>query len=488
MRKFAPVRLLESIALLSLLGLVAGREVIDCNAVLDFDIWWHLRTGKWIVESHAVPRTGLFSRTMSDTPWLAYSWGFEVLIERVEHWFGLVGLTLFCALLVLMVVYVLFWMLHRVSRNFWTAFVLTAIGTWAIYHNTAPRPVLFSMAFFCVVLAQVFEANRSSSVKPLYWTPLVFFLWANLHIQFVYGLFVIGLFAVVTTLQQLAKSRGLTLPYIQPRQQILPILPLFGIVTACFVATLIGPYSFRLYRVIFEYATSSASYQWITELQALSFRNSAHYAQLLITAAAFFALGRSRSGVDAFKFLLLTIITLVAYRTTRDSWFVCIPALAIVAEALASEQTEPRASLVQRLCEIVAAVVIVITLGRVYGVTDATLRAKMMQRFPVRSVEFIQKAKLPGPIYNTLNFGGYLIWNLPEYPVSIDGRNDLYGDQIDTRYWEALRGRSGATDPDIATANTLLIDRNYPLVDLIAADQRFRLVFMDPLSAVFIRR
>lgn len=483
--KFRPA---EFAALLTLLGLVAHREIMDCNAVLDFDIWWHLRVGRWISENLSVPHTGLFSRTAADRPWVAYSWGFEVLVSQVERWFGLVGLTIFCAVLVLLVVFALYWLLRRVSGDFWTAWALTAVGTWAIYHNTAPRPVLFSIAFFCIVLGLILETNLTSSARPLYWLPPIFLLWANLHIQFIYGLFLLTLFVLVVALQQLAQSRGISHPFFRYREAAIPLKSLLGILAASFVATLIGPYSFRLYQVIAEYAGSTASYEWISELQALSFRNSAHYAQLLITVAAFLALGRSRKGVDPFKLALLTIATVVAYRTTRDSWFICIPALAVIAEELAPEKPESESHL-QTGLGLVAAVAVVLLLAWSYEISDQTLKAKMKGKFPVDSVEFIRAAKLPGPIYNTLNFGGYLIWSLPDHPVSIDGRNDLYGDTVDARYWNTLRGRpEWVADPDINNANTLLVDRAYPLVDFVASDPRFQRVFMDARSVVFVRR
>jgi hypothetical protein len=35
-----------------------------------------------------------------------------------------------------------------------------------------------------------------------------------------------------------------------------------------------------------------------------------------------------------------------------------------------------------------------------------------------------------GNIFNTYNWGGYLIWKYPEQKVFIDGRTDLFGDEI----------------------------------------------------------
>lgn len=56
------------------------------------DIWWHLKVGDWIFENCAVPHNGIFSLTARNRPWVAHSWGYEVILSRVYHWFGLMGL------------------------------------------------------------------------------------------------------------------------------------------------------------------------------------------------------------------------------------------------------------------------------------------------------------------------------------------------------------------------------------------------------------
>ncbi len=35
-----------------------------------------------------------------------------------------------------------------------------------------------------------------------------------------------------------------------------------------------------------------------------------------------------------------------------------------------------------------------------------------------------------GPVYNHLNWGGYLIWRWPHLPVAIDGRTNLHGEEL----------------------------------------------------------
>src|SRR5215831_7814406 len=158
-------------------------------SVIDFDLWWHLKVGDWIVEHSSVPHTGILSRTAADHPWVAYSWGYEVLLSRAYTWFRLIGVGVFGTLLTVGVSFFVYWMLRRVSGRFWLSVLLALIVVAAFLFNGMPRPVFFSQMLYCATLALLLEAQRNADIRVLYWLPPLMLLWANLHIQFIYGLF-----------------------------------------------------------------------------------------------------------------------------------------------------------------------------------------------------------------------------------------------------------------------------------------------------------
>src|SRR5271166_395655 len=202
-----PLLRLRWLQLLMLAGLLTTVGIIAFNlkfSVLDLDIWWHIKVGDWMVHHLAVPHAGLFTWTAADRPWVAYSWGYEVLLSRAYAWLGLVGIGVYGTLLTLGVAYSVYWSLRRLSGQFWLACVLAVVACSAFLFNLMPRPVFFSMMLFCVTLGLVLEANRTGRVQLLYWLPLIFLLWANLHIQFIYGLFVVGVLLAVNVAQLMA--------------------------------------------------------------------------------------------------------------------------------------------------------------------------------------------------------------------------------------------------------------------------------------------
>jgi hypothetical protein len=455
-------------------------------SVLDLDVWWHLSVGNWIVQHRASPHSGIFSRTAADRPWMAYSWGYEVLLSRAYQWFGFIGMAAFGVALTIAVAVAVFWMLRRLSGRFWAAWALSIPLYCAFLFNIMPRPVFFSMVLFATTLTLILEAQRSNRVQHLYWLPLIFLLWANLHIQFVYGLFTLALFAGINLLQRLVMSLGT-----HPRALLAPTLPLarvLAVVACCGLATCIGPYSFHLYQAVLHISTSKITYTMITELQALSFAGLSHFLELLLAAGAYFALGWQKK-VDPFKLALLVAASIFAFRTTRDAWFLCITAAAVIADFPAPEHERDEPLRLPEHAGVGLAIVVLLLL--VAHNTDFNPRGldrAISSQFPVDAANFLRRHPVGGPLYNSFDWGGFLIFYMPQYPVAIDGRTELYGDALVAQL-SAVEGAdpSYATDPYIDQAGVVILKKSAPLARLLPTDRRFRIIYRDDLAVVLAR-
>jgi hypothetical protein len=226
----------------------------------------------------------------------------------------------------------------------------------------------------------------------------------------------------------------------------------------------------------------------IQELSAADFRLITHYVLLLLAAAAFFALGGQRK-LDVFKLSLLTLASVVAFRTQRDAWFVSICAVAFIAD---SGPKEDRVTPVLKLPELTAVVAVVAlfvflaaaNLGFNYRDLDRTIS----HEYPVNAVNFLRSNPVPGPLYNDLGWGGFLIWCMPQYPVVVDGRNDLYGDELDALTYNSTIGSSYTSDPYLNESGVVLLPKKLPLANLLTIDSRFRLIYQDQVAVVFVRQ
>jgi hypothetical protein len=470
------------VALYAIPIVVTLRPVAD--PVMDPDIWWHLRVGQWVVEHHTVPVTDPFSRYGLDRPWVAYSWLYEVLVFRLYSLLGLAGIVAYRAALALAIVAALHHLIRKREPRFLVATGITALAALAVAPLCNERPWLFTILFTTLTLDVLLDirAGRGSALACL--LPLVFVLWANLHIQFVYGLLLLGLGCAAPLLDSLlARRRGDLGGPTFSRE----ILLLTGL---CALGTLINPYTVRLYRVVLEYASQPGPFQCVNELKALEFREPCDWVMLILGACALFALGR-RTRLSSFELLLLLGAGALAFRARRDLWFLVLAAVAI----LATQNTRPIAPTARfvltprrRLGVVLALVGLIALVAWRRDLSAENMQRKVAGVFPVEATAAIAERGYEGPLFNDFNWGGFLIWSLPNLPVVLDGRTNLHGDERIFRIgntWAA--GPSWRDDPDLAASNVILADASSPLASVLVLDDRFQLVYEDALARVFIR-
>lgn len=480
---FRPVRL---IALTILFVGVGAACFVTKLSVLDLDLWWHLAAGDWIVQHHAVPHTGILSRTAADRPWMAYSWAYEVLLSRSYAWLGFVGIGLFGTAMTIAVAAALFWMIRRLSGRFWIAWILSIAVYFAFLFNIMPRPVFVSMLLFAILVTLLLEANRTGGIQLLYWLPLIFVVWANVHVQFIYGLFAVALFAGVNLLQWIIDRLRLRVDSLAPPT--LQVHKIFLVFTACVIATCIGPYTFHVYSVVFGYASSKVIFSMLGEMLALSFGGPSHFVELLLAAASFFAIGWQKE-IDPFKFVLMVAASILGFRMTRDAWFLCISAAAIIADCTRSADENDAPLRIREFAGVAVAVVLLLVLvARNTDFDSRGLDRAISEQFPVDAVDFVRQHPVGGPLYNSFDWGGFLIFYMPDFPVAIDGRTDLYGDALDAQFY-AVEGAdpSYASDPYLNESGVVILKNKVPLAKLLPTDRRFRVVYHDDLATVFAR-
>lgn len=484
--RLSELRILRLFALAALVTGVGTECFYKKIVAIDPDIWWHLSVGDWIVHNHAFPHNGIFSRTAANHPWLAYSWGYEVLLSRAYAWFSFIGIGLFGTALTIAVALALFLMLYRISRRFWLAWALSLVADTAFLFNIAPRPLFFTIILFSITLTLLFDAQRSGEIRGLYWLPLIFLIWANIHIQFVYGLAVVGLFAGINLLQHLAIRFR-----VYPSFLLAPTLPVaqpFAVLACSAVAACVGPYSYHLYQHVLVISQSKIMYRMIIELQALSFEYFNQYLELQLAVGAYFALGWQKK-IDPFKLALLIFVCVFAFRTWRDAWFLCVTSAALIADFPSAPENRQAQIRLSGWASVGVASILLLTLAaRNTDFNTIGLDRVITSEYPVDAANFLRRNPVGGPIYNSFDWGGFLIFYMPEYPVSIDGRTDLYGDAMDEQYYSTQEAEPSYTkDPTLNEAGFIILKRKFPIASMLLTDRRFRVIYRDDLAVVFAR-
>ena len=478
--------------LLTLLFLAAAvYEAIHVSAFLSTDVWWHLRTGLWILQYHAIPHTGLFSQ-YSDLPWIASSWGYDVLLAAAYKLFGLRALPILLMGLKVALAAVTF-LLARLGRaKVWTAVFLSAVAQYVI-PSPLPVPAAFSILFLGVELVALVQSRRSGQLRSLFWLPLLFVIWANLHIQFVIGLLLFGVFLIALFVEHALRVAGVT--FLSDRILPLPLTKVGAIAGISLLCTFVNPYTIHLFPDFVRELYSGVSFQYGVEMRAMSFRRPQEFVLMLLVMAAFFALGRRRS-LEVFEQMALLAGTVLAFRIQRDAWIAVLPAIAVLADGIHWERvgSDAWSSISRRQKALAAALTTAIFIAAALRLPDrASLMNKISKNFPVKACDFITKNHLPQPLFHTYSWGGFLTWYLPEYPVAVDSRVDLYGDEVLTSYFQVITGKERLdTNTSLTSARTLLLERHSgmaeALIRLPMLSSQYRKLYSDDLAVVFVKQ
>jgi hypothetical protein len=110
---FPPNRWVQLGALIALLTGIGIHSMRVKYRATDYDTWWHLKVGDWIVQNSALPHTGILSRTAADRPWVAYSWATKFCFRERMHGSGCWASEFFGTLLTVAVAFSTYWMLRR---------------------------------------------------------------------------------------------------------------------------------------------------------------------------------------------------------------------------------------------------------------------------------------------------------------------------------------------------------------------------------------
>jgi hypothetical protein len=471
----------EQVAQTMVLAVLFAVPALMCAhaaTVNDPDIWWHLRTGELILAQHAAPRVDPYSGALAGTPWLAYSWLYELLAVKLFHWLGVTGIVTYTSGMVLAITVALFHLVRRLQRDLTLAALLTFAACYSMGRLYSPRPWLFTVLFFILELDILMQARRTGRVRELLWLPTIFALWANIHIQFIDGLLVLGLAWVEA---EAARWWSAAETRVRPAWM---GLALAGSV----LATLLNPFGWRIYGAAYDLATQGGALNKVSELQAIPFRNLSDFFILLLALGSAAALAWQRR-FPLFETALLGLAAVLSFRSQRDIWVIATVAVVILASAIAgSEQAAFRLPRLATVLAILAAGVAVWGGFRIMQVNATHLETQLAKSMPVQAVEVVRAKGYAGPLYNDYNWGGYLIWAL-RMPVSIDGRAAFYGDQRIDRSMATWNAEPDwASDAQLTSAGVVIGPVKAPLIQVLRMDPRFQLAYEDKVAAVFVAR
>jgi tetratricopeptide (TPR) repeat protein len=515
---FSPEKAYPVVRSIFILLVLLSALCAGLHTVADYDMGWHLATGRYVVQHHQIPRTDVLSFTSAGKPW-AYPPFAGVLFYLTYSAFGYAGLSWFCALACLGVV------AYMVRRGDIGSAVLAMLAVQSIATRTTPRADLFTTVFFAFFLGELWAYHRGRRSRP-WLLPVLMLFWVNLHPGFIAGLGAIGAYLLV---------EGSDLVFAERHQAaLLRLRRVWPKLAACGTATLMNPWGPKIYVASLSLSGLAARAQ--VELNANSFIDE--YQGVPISRSLLYQLIDVRHMDNGFTWLLLVAVILVglflwkrqlgaaaialvalyfglAHTRYMGLFAITIATLGgpLLSELFVSSSTaETRKSSrsLVRVPDAMATLVTIVFCGvallhiadfvssRTYIVftPDWRFGAGESSWFPDRAADFIRREQLPGNIFEEYVLGGYVAWALgPQYPDLIDGRGlspdleveqlKLYAEGPDSQLWQP--------EADRWNLNVLLVEasgfRGLNKMDLLAFCQSaaWRPVYMDDVSLVFLR-
>ncbi len=455
---------------------------------VDTDTWWHLRSGEYILQNGFI-YTDPFSFSFADQPWIDHSWGAQVLLSVIWRVGGMYGLAFFVAgMATLGMIFI-----YRMSagNTYLRAFaIVLGAATAAVFWS--PRPQMFSFALSALLLLLLHLYKREKTDR-LWMIPILMAVWGNIHAGFSIGFIFLGGTIAGEIFNNLFRPTGdHTIGWRGIRKLI--VITLISL-----AALVINPYGINMLLVPFQTVGIGALQNFIQEWNSPNFHERQTWPFVFLIIAVLGAVGGSKRRLDWTDFMLVSgtmFMGLMAGRNIAVFAVVATPVLtyhlaSIMAERGWLQTTIKRAT--PQMARINILLLLMIGLAcfvKVVASMDAEMVDTVMaDTLPVGAVDYMQTHDLPPNMFNSYNWGGYLIHALPDFPVFVDGRTDLYGDSFLTNdYLSTALGNDGWRETLTQYGiNTVVVETPSGLALRLRDEAGWTVLYEDPKAIVIVR-
>ncbi|HSZ21186.1 MAG TPA: hypothetical protein VK770_15435 [Candidatus Acidoferrum sp.] len=451
---------------------------------VDPDVWWHIKQGEYILATRHLPTQDIYSLTLSGKPWFAYEWLGDVLLATMYRLGGMRGLDVLLMVLGSAILIGLYTLAAIRSGNSKAAFVATAavFVLATVSFNLRPQMLGYLFLVLTFIILERFRMGKRQEVWAL---PILMLVWVNAHGSWIIGLGVIGVYLAGSLLEFHTGDIEAHRCSYSDRLRLSVVLAL------CAGATVITPYGTKLAKYPFDVAFSlPLGVANVIEWQPMPFNLMAGkvFLVLLLGFTVLQIAYRFTWRLEEFGLFLFAAAVACMHRRFLLIFvpvFVQMLATILARWVLRYDRDKDR--------RVLNAIGMAIILGIAvrYFPSQAELLSNVGKTYPVAAVEYLNHYPVPGPMYNTYGFGGYLILTRgPEHKVFMDGRSELY----ERAGFLADYYKISDISPDALFVlqkygiQSCLLNHDEALATLLAALPDWRKVYEDPTSVLFVRR
>lgn len=379
----------------------------------DHDFGWHLKYGEYLFTHGRLLRENIYSYTFPNYQWANSYWISEGIIYFFTFVFGSIYGPIALSLVLsavgsFFIVYLLSKQIKQVPVKIISFFLLI------LFFSMSPitvRPMFFSFMFLMSLVYVLLY--RKDLIKYL---PLMFLLWANMHADFVLGLFIFGFFVFF----KLVDVRDKKIKY---------DASLVYLILAA-LAVLVNPYFTHLHRALLK-EMRPFQFGYIDEWKPLTYHTPHVQAYYAFAIALIFCVRKYRKRYDLWYLSAATFFAVITLFSAYFLRVVYIIGIFLIAYCLDEIWPDIHQKIkyfsTRRLRGISLSVGIAVSIAFViafiykfHAAKDISLWSE--EYYPYDAIVYIKENNLEGNLFNEYDWGGYIIWQLPEKKTFIDGR------------------------------------------------------------------
>ena len=429
--------------------LLASILLKNSFSYLDPDLGWHLRVGSEIIENKAVPEIENYLYLISGKSWVDHEWLLNVISYLFFNYSTYIGLSLFFALTAI----VIFVLLFRYTRKYFLkhkanilVFALLLLGVMASAPSLGVRLQEYTLLNLLLLIILLHRVSKTNNFKYLYWLPLLFLLWANIH-----GGYLIG-FAVILTwvayrligpyISQWKVFKKFSFDKKVSRENLVTIIFIF-LLTA--VATLFTPYGLKLYTFLGGNYSDTFYFthimEWLPAWYYPIIIYQLFYAALA-TAMLVLMLVPQKGYSQQFKisiwhYGLSWFFFILAMKSRRHFPLFVVVSFPMLAQFIniyftagsTSFKRFLKTNIFVKIYVILAIILsILITNLQTNYTVNPFVNSKFCESYPCAASQFMKSdvKYLGSRIFNAYDWGGYLDYKWREKQLFIDGRLPIY--------------------------------------------------------------
>ncbi|MCA3560845.1 MAG: hypothetical protein IOC82_07425 [Aestuariivirga sp.] len=387
------------------------------NTLGEGDLFWHIKTGLWMLQHRAVPSTDMYSYTFAGHPWMAKEWLSQLIYAAIFQLGGWNAVVTAAVVSVGAAAALLYWSLSASLRPpLAGSIALAALLATSITFTI--RPHLLTLPLLVIWTHFLFKWSSTARAPSFLLLPVIV-VWANLHAAFTMG-FVIAFFAFLDFLENggWAKKKALW--------------TWLAFLALCPAVTLLHPYSYRAMMATLWVFRPSEGTLMVLEWMPFNAQEDIIHAALIFGSifaalASGFRLGWARAFFVTFLCYQYMAHVRYAFFFFPVLALVTAPAIARQFHRLSAEywRSERREGLERRMHDAFRPIMTGLcgAIAVLLGLQLWVLKSAPPEKVSVNTaIAYAKSFGLSGHVFNHYNLGGSLIFH--DIPTFIDGRSD----------------------------------------------------------------